>query len=275
MAQYGLIEGGGTKFVLGIADEHGSIGARQRIATTTPDEVLPAAIAWFREVGLAPAAIGIASFGPLDLAPTSAGWGHVTRTVKPFWSGADLAGPFLREFACPVGLETDVGGAALAESRWGAGRGYASLLYLTVGTGIGGGFVQDGRLLVDCRTPKWAISGCRATPVTAHSPGSVHSMAIAGGAGERPRDQGALGDSLTGIAAGAGPDNPNADMIGWYLGQAICTFQAIMAPARIVLGGGVLDTPDCSPRSAGMRARPVVATSSAIRRTWSCYGIAP
>jgi fructokinase len=147
MAQYGLIEAGGTKFVAGIADEHGTIAARHRIPTTTPEETIGATIGWFREQGLTPDAIGIASFGPLDLNRASPTWGHVTRTPKPHWSGADLVGPFARAFDCPVGLETDVNGAALAEARWGAGKTVGSLLYLTIGTGVGGGFVSDGRLL--------------------------------------------------------------------------------------------------------------------------------
>lgn len=245
-AQYGLIEGGGTKFVLGIADESGAISARQRIPTTTPDEVFSAAVAWFREAGAPFAAIGIANFGPLDLDRTSPGWGHVTRTVKPHWDGADLAGPFTRAFDCPVGVETDVNGAALAESRWGAGQGHNSLLYLTVGTGIGGGFVHDGRLLAGLSHPEMGH-----IRVPRHD--RDHDFA-----GVCPFH----GDCLEGVASGPAIiarwgtslsrmalDQPGqgcsaADMIGWYLGQAICSFQAIMTPARIVLGGGVMDTPD-------------------------------
>ena len=147
MAEFGLIEGGGTKFVLGVAGADGVIQARHRISTTTPAETLTAAVAWFREQELRPKAIGIACFGPLELDRASPQWGHVTRTVKPHWSGADVAGPFARAFGCPVGFETDVNGAALAESRWGAGRGGRSLLYVTIGTGVGGGFVSEGRPL--------------------------------------------------------------------------------------------------------------------------------
>ncbi len=261
MGQYGLIEAGGTKFVLGIADETGAIIARHRIDTTTPADVFGAVIAWFRETGLRPSAIGIGSFGPLDLDRTSPGWGHITRTPKPHWDGADLVGPLVGAFNCPVGLETDVNGAALAESRWGVGRGHNSLLYLTVGTGIGGGYVsgggfgKGGRLLAGVSHPEM---------------GHIRVP--------RHRDDGAFtgtcrfhGDCLEGLASGTAiiarwgqslsrlalvkasddqsqaempeAEMPEAEMIAWYLGQAVGTFQAILEPARIVLGGGVMETP--------------------------------
>jgi fructokinase len=128
--------------------------------------------------GCAPA-IGIASFGPLDLDRASPTWGHITRTPKPHWSGADLVGPFADAFGCPVAIDTDVNGAALSEHRWGAGVGHGSLLYLTVGTGIGGGFVGKNGLLHGLSHPRWAISACRAMRRTTIMPVSAPSMAIA------------------------------------------------------------------------------------------------
>lgn len=240
MAQYGLIEAGGTKFVAGIADEHGTIAARHRIPTTTPEETIGATIGWFREQGLTPDAIGIASFGPLDLNRASPTWGHVTRTPKPHWSGADLVGPFARAFDCPVGLETDVNGAALAEARWGAGKTVGSLLYLTIGTGVGGGFVSDGRLLHGLSHPEMGHIRMPRHPDDRDFKGHCPFH----------------GDCLEGLAAGPSiiarwgaslselPDeHPGADIIAWYLAQAAVTFQAIMEPARIVMGGGVTATP--------------------------------
>jgi len=240
MKQFGLIEAGGTKFVLGIADESGAIAATHRIPTTTPEETLGAAIGWFREQAMQPAAIGIAAFGPLDLDRASPHWGHITRTTKPHWSHADVVGPFARAFACPVGIETDVNGAALAEARWGAGAGLGSLLYLTVGTGIGGGLVTGGRLLHGVSHPEMGHI---------RMPRHPDDMAFAGTCPFH-------GDCLEGLACGPsvaarwgtslsklGADHPGNTIIAWYLGQAVCTFQAIMEPARIVLGGGVMGTP--------------------------------
>jgi fructokinase len=240
MTHYGLIEAGGTKFVLGIADASGAIAATHRIPTTTPEQTLGEAVAWFREQGLAPAAIGIASFGPLDLDCASPRWGHITRTPKPHWAGTDLAGPFARAFGCPVAVETDVNGAALAEARWGAGKGHTSLLYLTVGTGVGGGFVSAGRLLHGVSHPEMGHIRMPRHGDDASFAGSCpfHGDCLEGLA-SGPAIIGRWGQSLSQLGAG----HPGSAMIGWYLGQAVCTFQAIMEPARIVLGGGVMGTP--------------------------------
>jgi fructokinase len=237
MTHYGLIEAGGTKFVLGIADEKGDIIARHRIPTTTPDNTISAAVVWFKTQNIVFRAFGIASFGPLDLSKTSPKWGHITSTPKPFWAGADLCGPFERAFFCPIGIETDVNGAALAEAKWGAGINHSSLLYLTIGTGIGGGFVSDERLLHGLSHPEMG-----------HIRLPRHADDL-GFAGCCPFH----GDCLEGLASGPaiiarwgkslselGPDHPATAIIAWYLAQAVVTFQAIMEPARIVLGGGVM-----------------------------------
>lgn len=244
-AHYGLIEAGGTKFVLGVADGTGMITARHQIPTTTPEQTLDGCIGWFleqgfREQGLQPAAIGIASFGPLDLDPGSPTWGHITRTPKPFWSGADLVGPLARAFGCPVDIETDVNGAALAEARWGAGKGVGSLLYLTIGTGVGGGFVSDGRLLHGLSHPEMGHIRMPRHPDDLDFAGlcPFHGTCLEGlTAG--PSIIARWGASLSDLPA----DHKGAAIIAWYLGQAIATFQAIMEPARIVLGGGVTTTP--------------------------------
>jgi fructokinase len=240
MTQYGLIEAGGTKFVLGVADASGAIAATHRVPTTTPEQTLGEAEAWFREQRLSPAAIGIAAFGPLDLDRGSPDWGHITRTTKPHWSHTDLAGPFATAFSCPVEIETDVNGAALAEARWGAGKGHTSLLYLTVGTGVGGGFVCDGRLLHGVSHPEMGHIRMPRHPDDADFAGSCpfHGNCLEGLA-SGPAIIARWGQSLSQLGSG----HPARAMIGWYLGQAVCTFQAIMEPARIVLGGGVMGTP--------------------------------
>jgi fructokinase len=237
MASYGLIEAGGTKFVLGIADGEGQLAATHRIATTTPQATIGASLDWFREQGLAPAAIGIGSFGPLELDPTSPQWGHVGKTPKPGWTGADLVTPFADAFGCPVGIETDVNAAALAEARWGAGVGHASLLYLTIGTGIGGGLASDGRVLRGLAHPEMGHIRVPRHPAD-------HDFA-----GICPFH----GDCLEGLACGPAnvarwgmplssldEDHPGKAIAAWYLGHAVVTFQAVMQPARIVLGGGVM-----------------------------------
>lgn len=240
MAHYGLIEAGGTKFVLGVADAHGNIGATHRVPTTTPDETLGAALSWFRAQGAGYAAMGIASFGPLQLDRTAADWGCVTRTPKPGWTGTNLVQPFADAFGCPVMIDTDVNGAALAEARWGAGKGLGSLLYLTVGTGVGGGFVSDGHVLHGLSHSEMGHIRMPRHPEDQSFKGicPFHGDCLEGLA-SGPAIIARWGQSLSGLAA----DHPAHAIIAWYLAQAVVTFQAIMEPARIVLGGGVMGAP--------------------------------
>lgn len=235
-----LIEAGGTKFIVGVGDASRHIHARTRIHTTRPEDTIPAAVEWLRAQGGDYVAVGIASFGPLDLNPASPKWGHITRTTKPHWSDADIAGPFARAFGCPVAIDTDVNGAALAEWKWGAGQGTNSTLYLTVGTGVGGGAVVGGRLIHGLSHPEMGHIRMPRHP------------ADTGFAGHCPFH----GDCLEGLAAGPAiiarwgaslsdlpADHMGHQIIAWYLAQAAQTFQALLEPARIVLGGGVLGTP--------------------------------
>ncbi len=252
MARYGLIEAGGTKFVLGISEYDPATGAapqiaaRHQIPTTTPAETLSAAVAWLREAAPAYDAIGIASFGPLELDRAAHNWGHVTATPKPHWTNADLVGPFAQAFGCPIAVDTDVNGAALAEARWGAGSGGAgvganSTLYLTVGTGVGGGFVTaEGALLRGLSHPEMGhIRMPRHKDDTDFAGACPFHGNCLEGVAAGPSIIARWGQSLSKL----GPDHPGHAIIAWYLGQAMCSFQAVMAPARIVLGGGVMGTP--------------------------------
>ncbi|HEX4873870.1 MAG TPA: ROK family protein [Sphingorhabdus sp.] len=240
MASYGLIEAGGTKFVLGIADESGTMAATHRISTTTPGATISEAINWFGANAESFAAIGIGSFGPLQLDKSAADWGHVTRTPKPHWSNTDLVGPFARAFGCPIAIETDVNAAALAESKWGAGAGCSSLLYLTIGTGIGGGFVSQGKLLHGLSHPEMGHIRMPRHPDDVEFSGCCpfHGDCLEGLA-SGPAIIARWGHSLSELGAG----HPGIRMIAWYIAQAMVTFQAVMEPERIVLGGGVTGTP--------------------------------
>ena len=147
---YGGIEAGGTKFVCAVGTGPDDVRAEARFPTTTPAETLGQALAFF-EAQRRPhgplAGLGIASFGPVDPDPASATFGFITSTPKPGWAFADVAGPFRKALGVPVGFDTDVNGAALGEWRWGAGQGLDTLIYLTIGTGVGGGALVGGRLV--------------------------------------------------------------------------------------------------------------------------------
>ena len=119
---FGSIETGGTKTVCAVGSGPGDLHDRLTVATTTPAETIGAVVAHLERRRGELAAVGVASFGPLDLDRRSAGYGRITRTPKPGWEGADLVGPLARALGVPVALDTDVNGAALAEARWGAAR---------------------------------------------------------------------------------------------------------------------------------------------------------
>ncbi len=235
----GLVEAGGTKFVLGVATSKDDVRATTRIPTTTPTETMGAVLDWFASQGPL-SAIGVASFGPLDLDPASPDWGHITSTPKPGWSGADLAGPFARRFSCPVSVDTDVNAAALAEYRWGAGQGQRVVLYFTVGTGIGGGAVIDGQTLRGLSHPEMGHIRVARHPDDIGFPGicPFHGDCLEGLA-NGPAIIARYGKSLSEL----GPDHPGHAIIARYLAQTAVTMQAVFEPGRIILGGGVMGTP--------------------------------
>lgn len=143
---------GGTKLAIAVGDESGRIRARRRRATAPcgrPEVDLERIVADSRallaETGLSPpelGAIGVSLPGPLD---PVAGVIHNPPNL-PGWKEVRVREPIARAFGRPVHLENDANAAALAEWRFGAGRGFRDLVYLTMSTGVGGGLVLDGRL---------------------------------------------------------------------------------------------------------------------------------
>jgi fructokinase len=243
---YGLVEAGGTKFVLGVATDKDNIGATTRIATTTPAVTIGAMCDWFRAQGPF-AAIGVASFGPLDLDPTSPSWGHITATTKPHWSHTDIAGPLKSACQCPVSMDTDVNGAALAEYEWGAGQGQKAMLYFTVGTGIGGGAIIDGRILHGLSHPEMGHIRLPRHPDDVDFAGCCpfHGDCLEGLA-SGPAIIARWGASLSDLS----DDHQGHEIIAWYLAQTAVTIQAIFEPGRIIFGGGVMATPGLITRVA-------------------------
>jgi fructokinase len=237
--RYGLVEAGGTKFVLGVATDKDTIEASTRIDTTTPDATIGAMVDWFSAQGPLDA-IGIASFGPLELDRSSAQWGHIGATPKPHWSDADLVGPLQDAFGCPVAIDTDVNGAALAEFCWGAGKGQKTMLYFTIGTGVGGGAIVDGHILRGLSHPEMGHLRPARHPGDNNFAGicPFHSDCLEGLA-SGPAILARWGHSLSHLAA----DHPAHDIIAHYLAQTAVTMQSIFSPGKIIFGGGVMGTP--------------------------------
>ncbi len=237
--RFGCIEAGGTKFVLGIAEAPDAILTTTRIPTTDPDQTIAAAIDWLKANGPI-GAIGIASFGPIDPDPASPRWGYITETTKPGWSGTDFAGHIGRAFDVPVGFDTDVNGAALAESRWGAAQGDDVAVYFTVGTGIGGGAIINGAPVHGTQHPEMGHILPRRHPDDLDFPGvcPFHSDCFEGLV-SGPAIKARWGASLSELAA----DHPAHKIVAWYLGQLAMSVQAVLSPRRILFGGGVMATP--------------------------------
>ncbi len=244
------IEAGGTKFVLAVGHSPGEIIARHVIPTTQPNETFDTAANWFSEQGEI-AAIGIASFGPVKLDRNSKIWGYIAKTPKEGWSGKDFAGYFASRLNVPVGFDTDVNGAALAEYHFGAGQGKGDLAYITVGTGIGGGLIIDGKSVHGVAHPEMGHILPRRHPTDQEFEGICqHHGDCLEGLASGPAIQARWGKTLSELPY----DHEAHEIIAFYLGQLCHNLLATTATETIVLGGGVMQT-------MGLRARVVGRTA--------------
>ncbi|WP_017671692.1 ROK family protein [Blastomonas sp. AAP53] len=235
----GAIEAGGTKFVLGVGYGPGEIIDQRQIATRDPETTLAETIAFLGEhAGLA--AIGIGSFGPLERDSRDPRWGHILATPKPGWSDCDLAGHVARALGVPVAFDTDVNAAALAEARAGAARDTQVSVYVTIGTGIGGGVIADGRIVGGKGHPELGHMRPRRAADDSDFEGvcPFHGDCLEGLA-SGPAIIARWGQSLSHLAA----DHPAHAIIAGYLAEMCNTLRAALAPDAIVLGGGVMGTP--------------------------------
>lgn len=232
------VELGGTKCVCVLADRSGTILDQQTVPTTRPGETLAAIEAilagWWNDGGFS--ALGIASFGPVDLDPASARFGYITATTKSFWRDTDVGMRLARGFAVPMAFDTDVNGAAMAEHRWGAATGLADFAYVTVGTGVGVGLIVGGRAVR-------GIGHCEA--------GHIRVARLAGD--DWPGSCPFHGDCVEGLASGtaiaarlggeapAGRDHPVWDTVVEALAQLAHNLVLTTGPRRILIGGGVVN----------------------------------
>ncbi len=244
---FGAIEGGGTKFVCAVGKADGQILSETRFPTTTPKETLARTIAFFQEQNqaLGPlTSLGIACFGPLDPNPSSPTFGHILATPKPGWSGADVVGRLQAALGIPIGFDTDVNGAALGEARWGAAQGLSTFLYFTIGTGIGGGAMVEGRLLHGLIHPEMGHvllphdTSCDPFPGICPFHGDCFEGLASGPALEKRWGQRA--ETLP-------ADHPAWELEADYIAIAMEGFICAFSPQRIILGGGVPQQPQLIP----------------------------
>ncbi|MEJ7653324.1 MAG: ROK family protein [Chloroflexia bacterium] len=243
---FGGIEAGGTKFVCAVGTGPDDVRAEVRFPTTTPGETIEQAVSFFREhAERSPlAAVGIASFGPVDPDPASPMYGYITSTPKPGWQNTDFAGAVERALGVPVGFDTDTNVAALGEHRWGAAQGFDTFIYLTVGTGIGGGGVVGGKPMHGLLHPEMGHIRIPHDSTQDPFPGACPFH----------------GDRLEGLAAGPAmeqrwgrrAEDLPADHPAWalearYLALALTCFTFVLSPQRIVMGGGIMSHPAIFP----------------------------
>lgn len=229
------IEAGGTKMVVAVARDADAILARRELPTRAPAETF-AAITEFLAPYAPFAAIGVASFGPVEVNPASPRYGAILKTPKPQWSGASFP-EALKRFACPVVIDSDVNGAALAEWRAAQGEGVENLAYATIGTGIGVGVVRGGKTLPGMH--HFEMGHIRPARDAARDPFEgacpFHGACLEGLA-SGPAIIKRWGKPLSDLGAS------EASLIGRYLGELCLTIILTHMPDRIVLGGGVMKT---------------------------------
>lgn len=232
----GAIEAGGTKFVLAVGDASGKVIHRTVIPTTTPKETMKQVVEWFQHHPVE--RLGIGSFGPVDLNPKSPTYGSILASPKLAWRGFNYF-EYLKALSIPITIDTDVNVCALAEATLGSAMDVDSCVYITVGTGIGGGICIDGKTIQGLQHPEMGH-----VPVIRHPKDSF--------AGNCPSHQ----DCLEGLASGPAiearwqqkaselpADHLAFEIESDYLAQAIYTYALVVSPKRFILGGGVMHVP--------------------------------
>jgi fructokinase len=247
MILFGGIEAGGTKIICAVGDSSGKIHDQVRIPTTTPNETLAQVIEFLKRADAKSPlfAIGVGSFGPIDPALSSPTYGYITATPKPGWRNFNMVGAIKKAFDLPIGFDTDVNTAAIGEYRWGAAKGLDTFIYVTVGTGIGGGGMISGKLMHGLTHPEmghiFVPHDKKQDPFNGVCP--YH------------------GDCLEGLATGPAmmarwnvksaldlpPDHKAWELEAEYLSYAVANWIMTLSPQRIIMGGGVMKRTELFP----------------------------
>lgn len=231
---FGALEAGGTKMVMAIGNEQGEILNQSTIPTETPDTTMPSILQYFRSYDIA--ALGVGSFGPVDLDRNSPTYGYITSTPKLAWANYNIVGTLKQVLNIPIGFDTDVNASALGEATWGCMKGLSSGIYLTIGTGVGMGVYMNGSLLHGMLHPE-----------AGHVLLSKHPMDSFKGVCPYHSN------CLEGLASGPAIEmrwNKKAydlvdqlevwDMEAYYIAQGLVNYILTISPHKIILGGGVM-----------------------------------
>lgn len=233
--RYGALEAGGTKMVMAIMNEAGETQERKTVPTLTPAETMPQMVEFFRENKAD--VLGIGSFGPLDLNPASPTFGSITITPKLAWCNYPMTQVFRDELNIPVAIDTDVNAAALAEFTLGAAKGKTSCMYVTVGTGVGGGLIINGQPVHGFMHPEIGHIPLIPDPEDPTPDGfcPYHRHCLEGLAAG-PNIEKRWGVSAKELA----PDHPAWKLEVNYMAQMCASAMFSFSPEMIILGGGVM-----------------------------------
>ena len=234
------IELGGTKTVVAVGEDDGALTEQHRFPTTSPEETLAHAAEWISSQGTA-TALGIGSFGPVDINRSSATYGRMLRTPKKGWANFDL----LAALSTPLGklpctLETDVNAALLAEIDSGAGQDCENAAYITIGTGIGGSLQVDGHILHGALHSELGHLNVPLHPDDTYPGHCIYHGQCLEGLACGPAIEARWGKPAHELPA----DHPAWDMESWYLAQGTLSLLAIASPTRVIIGGGVSQADD-------------------------------
>ncbi|SFR65644.1 ROK family protein [Anaeromicropila populeti] len=231
---FGALEAGGTKMVMAVGDEKGNILEQKSLPTLTPEETVPELLSYFSKKEIC--ALGIGAFGPVDVNPQSKSFGHILDTPKLAWKNYNLYGAFQEKLGIPIGFDTDVNSSCLGEITFGQAGNLNSVVYLTIGTGIGAGIYVNGKLLhgmlhpegghiMITRHPEDSFEGC-----CPYHGGCLEGMA-AGPAIEKRWGK---------RAAELEQESAVWELEAYYIAQALTNYILILSPEKIILGGGVM-----------------------------------
>ncbi|MEE3398903.1 MAG: ROK family protein [Eubacterium sp.] len=232
---YGALEAGGTKMICAVGDEKGNIIDEVTIPTTVPNETIPEIIRYFKGKDIE--ALGIACFGPLDLDKSSPTYGNILKTPKLAWTDLEIYSVLKDELEVPVNIDTDVAGSLLGEATWGSAKGISDALYITIGTGIGGGILANGEILHGMLHPELGHM-----LLSRHESDSFEGIC--------PFHK----NCFEGLASGPSiearwgkPAEELADKVevwnleSYYIAQALTNIILTICPKKIILGGGVMN----------------------------------
>lgn len=233
---YGSIEAGGTKFVCAVANEDLEIIERVSFPTTTPEETMELVIKYFKEYQDKLKGIGIGSFGPIDVDQDSLTYGYITTTPKTSWQNFNFVGAMKEHFSLPIAWTTDVNAAAYGEYAFGKGKGLSSVVYYTIGTGIGGGALQNGRFVEGFSHPEMGhmmVMPHKKDSFTGNCPfhGNCLEGMAAGPAIEKRT--GKKGQNIQ-------QDDELWDIEAYYIAQCAYNTTLMLSPDVIIFGGGVM-----------------------------------